>query len=125
MPKVLLGTRTMFADESNLSVEYLYQADGYTPTDFQAFLGALEAFRQARRLGVATAGAGASSPTPRPSLEGAAGAGDLAVSTARRTSSAGPGAGCHVGLAMMDSTCRSSVSVNFSPVPENTLMPLS
>ena len=27
--------------------------------------------------------------------------------------------------AMIDSTCRSSVSVNFSPAPENTLMPLS
>ena len=27
--------------------------------------------------------------------------------------------------AMIDSTCRSSVSVNFSPRPENTLMPLS
>jgi hypothetical protein len=35
MPRMLLGTRTMLKDESILSAEYLYQADGFTPGEFQ------------------------------------------------------------------------------------------
>ena len=35
LPKMLFGTRTMLKDESFISVEYLFQADGYTPSEFQ------------------------------------------------------------------------------------------
>ena len=33
-PRVIVGTRRMFADESMLSVEYYYQRDGYTDQEF-------------------------------------------------------------------------------------------
>lgn len=46
-PRVLVGARTMLADESLLSVEYLYQADGYDPGEFTDFVAALVAARDA------------------------------------------------------------------------------
>jgi hypothetical protein len=43
----------------------------------------------------------------------------------RSTGGSDPAGTCHDESAMIASTRRSSVSVNFSPRPENTLMPLS
>ena len=37
-PKVLVGGRTQFADESLLSIEYYYQADGYSDLEFEDFV---------------------------------------------------------------------------------------
>lgn len=34
-PRLLVGGRTMFKDESTLSIEYYYQADGYSDTEFE------------------------------------------------------------------------------------------
>lgn len=35
LPRVIVGTRRQFADESLLSIEYYYQADGYDDREFQ------------------------------------------------------------------------------------------
>ncbi|MBS1153943.1 MAG: hypothetical protein H6Q89_5641 [Myxococcaceae bacterium] len=51
-PKLLVGTRRQFGDESLLSIEYLYQADGYTRAQFQDLVNALDFSQQARALGV-------------------------------------------------------------------------
>ncbi len=51
-PRVLAGTRYMFSDESQLSVEYLYQADGLTRGEFQSYVNALGLLRVARDLGL-------------------------------------------------------------------------
>lgn len=51
-PKLLVGTRRQFDDESFLSVEYLYQADGYTAAQFQDQVSALDLIGQAKALGV-------------------------------------------------------------------------
>jgi hypothetical protein len=51
-PRVLAGTRYMFSDESLLSVEYLYQADGLKPGEFQDYVNGLGLLRVARELGV-------------------------------------------------------------------------
>lgn len=37
-PRVLVGGRTQFKDESTLSIEYYYQADGYSDLEFGDFL---------------------------------------------------------------------------------------
>ncbi|MEW5849558.1 MAG: hypothetical protein AB2A00_12140 [Myxococcota bacterium] len=37
-PRLLFGTRTMFQDESTLSVEYLFQSDGYDRDEFDDFV---------------------------------------------------------------------------------------
>lgn len=37
-PRVLVGGRTQFRDESTLSLEYYYQADGYSDLEFEDFL---------------------------------------------------------------------------------------
>ena len=47
------------------------------------------------------------------------------MTSVRSTGGRPPAGTCQLVSAMIDSTCRSSVSVNFSPRPENTLMPLS
>ncbi|MBI5494456.1 MAG: hypothetical protein HY904_05470 [Deltaproteobacteria bacterium] len=44
-PRLLFGTRAMFKDESILNLEYLYQADGYTPDEFR------DAIRFQQRVG--------------------------------------------------------------------------
>lgn len=38
LPRVLVGARRQFADESMLSIEYLYQADGYRRREFEDFV---------------------------------------------------------------------------------------
>jgi len=40
-PRVIVGTRTLFRDESSLSIEYYYQSDGYSDQDFQDFVRGL------------------------------------------------------------------------------------
>lgn len=52
LPRVLVGTRRQFTDESIASLEYLYQADGWTRADYQASADALVLLRDARALGV-------------------------------------------------------------------------
>jgi hypothetical protein len=51
-PRVLAGTRYQFGDESLLSVEYLYQADGLERDEFQHYVNALGLLRVAREFGV-------------------------------------------------------------------------
>lgn len=51
-PKLLVGTRRQFADESMLSVEYLYQAEGLSKAEFQDRINALDLIDQAKTLGV-------------------------------------------------------------------------
>jgi hypothetical protein len=51
-PRVLAGTRYMFSDESLLSAEYLYQADGLKPDELQHYVNGLGLLRVARELGV-------------------------------------------------------------------------
>ena len=51
-PKVLVGTRRQFDDESFLSIEYLYQADGYTKSQYQDLVNALDLIQQAKAMGV-------------------------------------------------------------------------
>ncbi|MHB8878720.1 MAG: hypothetical protein ACYC8T_33895 [Myxococcaceae bacterium] len=52
LPRVLVGVRTQFSDESMLSLEYLYQADGYTREQFQDLVSGLDGLAQAKALGV-------------------------------------------------------------------------
>ena len=51
-PKLLVGTRRQFADESFLSAEYLYQAEGLSAAEFQDRINALDLIEQAKVLGV-------------------------------------------------------------------------
>lgn len=51
-PRVLAGTRYQFGDESLLSVEYLYQADGLKPSEFQHYVNALSLARVAQSFGL-------------------------------------------------------------------------
>ncbi len=51
-PKLLVGTRRQFDDESFLSLEYLYQADGYTAAQYQDLVNAFDLVQQAKALGV-------------------------------------------------------------------------
>ena len=41
-PRLIAGTRRQFSDESVLSLEYYFQADGYTQEEFQRFVYLLE-----------------------------------------------------------------------------------
>ncbi|MFZ5467818.1 MAG: hypothetical protein ACOZIN_00155 [Myxococcota bacterium] len=52
VPKVLLGARTQLADESMLSLEYLYQGDGFSRAQMADWVSGLDLLRQARELGV-------------------------------------------------------------------------
>lgn len=60
-PKVLVGMRRQFADESMFSLEYLFQNDGYTRAQFQDFVSALDLLQQAAALGLPQAQAALSS----------------------------------------------------------------
>ncbi len=51
-PKVLVGTRRQFSDDSMLSLEYLWQADGWTKAQFQDFASALDLLNQGRAMGL-------------------------------------------------------------------------
>lgn len=52
-PRVLVGGRTQFKDESTLSIEYYYQSDGYSDLEFQDFLRLLV---KATQAGISTTG---------------------------------------------------------------------
>lgn len=52
MPRLLVGTRRQFGDDSLLSIEYLYQADGWTKDDFQSFANGLDLVAQGRAAGL-------------------------------------------------------------------------
>lgn len=51
-PQLLVGTRYMFSDESLLSVEYLYQADGLKRHELRDYVSGLSLLRLADELGV-------------------------------------------------------------------------
>jgi hypothetical protein len=51
-PRILVGTRYMFSDESLLSLEYLYQADGLMRGEFQDLVNGLALVRVARDFGL-------------------------------------------------------------------------
>lgn len=52
-PRILVGGRTQFRDESTLSVEYYYQADGYSSLEFEDYLRLLS---RAQMAGLTTLG---------------------------------------------------------------------
>ncbi|MDX2012396.1 MAG: hypothetical protein SFW67_19525 [Myxococcaceae bacterium] len=61
-PRVLVGARWQFSDDSLLSLEYLYQHDGWNQDHFQTFANVLGLIPEARQLGFDAAsipGAGA------------------------------------------------------------------
>jgi hypothetical protein len=51
-PHLLVGTKRQFSDDSLLSLEYLYQADGFTPSQFQDLARGLGLLDSARRAGL-------------------------------------------------------------------------
>lgn len=51
-PTVLGGVRHTFPDDSILSLEYLFQADGYRPDQFQDQVNALDLLQQAAAAGI-------------------------------------------------------------------------
>jgi hypothetical protein len=53
-PRVLVGTRYAFSDESELSAEYLYQADGLKQNELQDYVNGLSLLRLAEQLGLDT-----------------------------------------------------------------------
>lgn len=56
-PRLLVGTRHNFSDESSISAEYLYVGDGYSPTEFQSFVrGITLAQQQGFSVAQATSG---------------------------------------------------------------------
>ncbi|HZA13857.1 MAG TPA: hypothetical protein VE618_05155, partial [Myxococcaceae bacterium] len=59
-PRALVGGRRHFDDESVLSLEYLYQSDGYARGEIQHLVNALSLMRQARNLGLPIAAPGES-----------------------------------------------------------------
>lgn len=50
-PRVLVGARWQFSDDSLLSLEYLYQHDGWNQDHFQSFANVLGLIPEARALG--------------------------------------------------------------------------
>jgi hypothetical protein len=52
LPKVLVGTKRQFSDDSLISLEYLYQADGWDRAQFQAFANGLSLLDEGRRAGL-------------------------------------------------------------------------
>lgn len=65
-PRVLVGGRTQFRDESTLSLEYYYQADGYSDQEFQDFISLL-----VRAQMLSAAGAAGTGGTPMGGSSGA------------------------------------------------------
>lgn len=51
-PKVLVGTKRQFSDDSLISIEYLYQSDGWTKSQFQDFANGLGLIETGRQLGL-------------------------------------------------------------------------
>jgi hypothetical protein len=56
LPRILVGGRHHFGDESILSLEYLFQGDGYSSREIQDFVSALSYLRQARDAGLPITG---------------------------------------------------------------------
>lgn len=52
LPRLLVGARKQFADDSMLSIEYLYQADGWSKEQFQAFVDAAGLYNAALAMGL-------------------------------------------------------------------------
>jgi hypothetical protein len=52
LPRVLVGARRQFSDDSLLSLEYLYQADGWGAAQFQDYANALGLLKEARLGGL-------------------------------------------------------------------------
>ncbi|MBK7857551.1 MAG: hypothetical protein IPJ65_02775 [Archangiaceae bacterium] len=52
LPTAVVGVRKTFDDDSFASVEYLFQADGYRPDQYQDLVNAYDGVAQARALGV-------------------------------------------------------------------------
>jgi hypothetical protein len=50
--RVLVGTRRQFPDDSLVSVEYLYQSDGWTRADYQAYADGVTLLKSARDAGI-------------------------------------------------------------------------
>ena len=65
-PRVLAGSRYMFDDESLLSLEYLFQADGFTRDEFQHYVNGLGLPRELQDAGQALTDTGASADTGAP-----------------------------------------------------------
>lgn len=64
-PRVLVGARTMFRDESSLSIEYYYQADGYDDLAFEDFVrGLVRLQQQFPGAGAQLLGGGGSGASP-------------------------------------------------------------
>lgn len=51
-PRLLAGARQQFSDDSFLSVEYLYQADGYDRRQYQDLVNAFDRLGEARAQGI-------------------------------------------------------------------------
>ncbi|WP_225408893.1 hypothetical protein [Stigmatella hybrida] len=57
-PQILAGTRYMFSDESMVSLEYLYQADGLKKAEAQDYLNGLSLLRSGEQFGLDPSGIG-------------------------------------------------------------------
>ncbi len=53
LPVILGGVRKTFDDDSFVSVEYLFQSDGYRPDQYQDLISAFDGINQARAFGLA------------------------------------------------------------------------
>ena len=63
-PQVLVGSRYQFGDESLVSLEYLYQADGLGRDEFQSYVNALGLPRELREAAPSSPGASADPGAP-------------------------------------------------------------
>jgi hypothetical protein len=63
LPQVIAGVRKTFDDDSFLSVEYLFQADGYRPDQYQDLINAYDGVSFARAMGITPQGANLLFPT--------------------------------------------------------------
>jgi hypothetical protein len=68
--KILVGTRRQFDDDSFISVEYLYQSDGYTKQQFQDYVNAADLLQQARAAGIPLGGIPGASTFGQPATAG-------------------------------------------------------
>ncbi|MFT3840648.1 MAG: biopolymer transporter ExbD [Myxococcaceae bacterium] len=68
--RILIGTRRQFDDDSFLSVEYLYQSDGFTKQQFQDYVNAADLLHQARAAGIPLGGIPGASNFGQPATAG-------------------------------------------------------
>ena len=64
-PRLLVGGRTQFRDESTLSVEYYYQADGYSALEFEDYLRLASRAQMAGLTGVGQPTGGSTGAIPQ------------------------------------------------------------